>query len=559
MENKRNISVLELVFISSFFLFGLFKEYSSCIYTFICGLLLAINWNRVSKITVYFNFNHFTIWVLTAGYFFTCFYGTDRGMSFIGLMKFLGVLFFLGLISPLNNFEKSRLFQMIPFSGVIMTFIGIIGWFISPMHQFFYIAERLGGFFQYPNVYALFCLLGILLIMEDFQLHPKSGIFIFSTLFLGILLSGSRTVFFLSLLSLAVIILRRKIFLKFIFPTVFLLIVVVVIYSFVSGNTQNLGRFLTSSFSSSTLIGRIIYWKDGFHELLRHPFGLGYLGYYFKEFDIQTASYSVRYIHNDFLQLALDTGIFPGILFILMCIQTLFFRKMSLEKKLCITVMCLHFFMDFDLEFTSMWYIFLLFTANDHNPTFLTCKTRKSGICFCILVSCLSLYVGLAMFPRYLGKQQLTARMLPIYTENTIELLSTETDPDTAAILANRILKQNPYIYTAYDIKALLAFQSQDYENLIHAKEKSLSLQKYNIEAYDNYLNLLSLALTDAVYTNNKSAASALINAALNVPEILEKVKQDTTPLAYHTKDAPSFTLSSSSMDFLQQLSSLSQ
>ena len=163
------------------------------------------------------------------------------------------------------------------------------------------------------------------------------------------------------------------------------------------------------------------------------------------------------------------------------------------------------------------------------------------------------------MFPRYLGKQQLTARILPIYTENNIELLSTETDPDTAAILANRILKQNPYIYTAYDIKALLAFQSQDYENLIHAKEKSLSLQKYNIEAYDNYLNLLSLALTDAVYTNNKSAATALINAALNVPEILEKVKQDTTPLAYHTKDAPSFTLSSSSMDFLQQLSSLSQ
>ena len=150
-------------------------------------------------------------------------------MSFIGLMKFLGVLFFLGLISPMNNFEKSRLFQMIPFSGVFMTFIGIIGWFISPMHQFFYIAERLGGFFQYPNVYALFCLLGILLIMEDFQLHPKSGIFIFSTLFLGILLSGSRTVFFLSLLSLAVIILRRKIFLKFIFPTVFLLIVVAVI------------------------------------------------------------------------------------------------------------------------------------------------------------------------------------------------------------------------------------------------------------------------------------------------------------------------------------------
>lgn len=557
MEEKISITPLNLFFAGSFLLLGLFREYGSCIYTFIWGLLLILGWHRKKNITICFNLEHFSIWMLAVGYFITCFYGIDRGMSFTGFMKFLSVVFFLGILNIQNSSEKKVLFQIIPIIGTFMTLTGILGWFLPPLRQFFYVSQRLGGFFQYPNVYALFCLVGILLLLEDFSWHRKIEIFFISTLFLGILLSGSRTVFFLALLSLGILCLCRKNLRKLILPVVLIFITFGIIYSLLSGNSQNVGRFLTASFSSSTLIGRIIYWKDGIQELLRHPFGLGYLGYFYRESTIQTAPYSIRFIHNDFLQLALDAGIIPGILFVIMCIRSVFFRKISLEKRLCIAIMCLHFFMDFDLEFTSVWYLFLLLAEDNKNSRNLSVNFEKICRGFCILFSCLSLYIGFAMIPRYFGNALLTAQMLPFYTENNIALLSAETNPETAATLSEKILKQNPYIAEAYDIRAILALQDKNYDLMIQSKEKSLSLQKYNMEAYDNYLKLLSIALTDAATDHDRSAAITLLNAIQKVPDILSDIKNNTTPLAYRTKDAPDFTLSDSSDTFLKQAKNL--
>ena len=92
---------------------------------------------------------------------------------------------------------------------------------------------------------------------------------------------------------------------------------------------------------------------------------------------------------------------------------------------------------------------------------------------------------------------------------------------------------------------------------MILSKEKSLSLQKYNMEAYDNYLKLLSMALTDAATDHDRSAAITLLNAIQKVPDILSDIKNNTTPLAYRTKDAPDFTLIDSSDTFLKQAKDL--
>ena len=557
MEEKISITPLNLLFAGSFLLLGLFREYSSCIYSFIWGLLLILSWHKKKNIIICFNFEHFSIWVLAVGYFITCFYGIDHGMSFIGLMKFLSVVFFIGILNMQNSYEKNVLFRIIPAIGTFMTLTGILGWFISPLRQFFYVSQRLGGFFQYPNVYALFCLVGILLLLEDFSEHRKIKFFFVSTLFLGILLSGCRTVFFLTLLSLGILCLCRKKLRKLILPVTLIFITFGIIFSLLSGNSQNMGRFLTTSLSSSTLIGRIIYWKDGIRESLRHPFGLGYLGYFYRESTIQTAPYNVRFIHNDFLQLALDTGIIPGILFVVMCTRSVFFKEISLEKRLCIVVMCLHFFMDFDLEFTSIWYLFLLLAEDNRNSQNLSIHSEKICRGFCILFSCLSLYIGFFMIPRYFGNALLPAQMLPFYTENNVALLSAETDSETAATLSEKILKQNPYIAEAYDIRAILALQNKNYDLMIQSKEKSLSLQKYNMEAYDNYLKLLSMALTDTAAAHDKSASITLLNAIQNVSNILSDVKASTTSLAYRTKDAPNFTLSESSDIFLKQAKNL--
>ena len=93
-----------------------------------------------------------------------------------------------------------------------------------------------------------------------------------------------------------------------------------------TGDFQNIGRFLTSSLNSSTLLGRLLYWQDGIKILMDYPMGCGWRGYSFLQGLYQTGVYEVRYIHNDYLQLMLDGGILPGLLFLILIVKEAFAR-----------------------------------------------------------------------------------------------------------------------------------------------------------------------------------------------------------------------------------------
>ena len=335
-------------------------------------------------------------------------------------------------------------------------------------------------------------------------------------------------------------------------------------YTQITGNVQNIGRFLTSSVTSSTLLGRFIYWKDGIQELLRHPFGLGYLGYYYREPVIQTAFYSVRFVHNDFLQLGLDIGIVPAILFVASYFKIFSEKNLSFERKTTLLIMFLHFFMDFDLEFTSMWYLLGLVTyvseeaqvedidhANYRKYVMMGIKVF-TGIC-----GFFGVYVGSSMLPRYLGNAELTSTLIPYYTENNVEMLSQETDVIKAQNLAEKIYRQNPYIPETYDVFAVLAFQREDYEKVIKEKEKSISLQKYNMDAYERYAMLLAKGMNVAAQKGEERNIKILIEGVKRIPELINQVKRHTTELAYKTKDVPDFMLSEATQKILKEIDKL--
>ena len=63
-------------------------------------------------------------------------------------------------------------------------------------------------------------------------------------------------------------------------------------------------------FLKSTLAWRLIYYCDAVRVIIRHPLGIGVYGWQNLQYGIQSAAYSVKYVHNGFLQLALDGGIF---------------------------------------------------------------------------------------------------------------------------------------------------------------------------------------------------------------------------------------------------------
>ena len=583
VKNLRKTCGVDLLFFAgSFLLLGLFKEYAGCLYTGIWGVLcltkkralssrkenrnLQENGKRALPVSCFDKGIFFCVLAIALFYLLTCLYGVDGGMSLIGFLKFMSVPFFFLYLTQMTEEERRALRALVPVLGCFMTILGIAGRFVAPLHSFFYVENRLGGFFQYPNVFALFCLVGILLLLEGglpdaggcrLSLYGAKGAQA-CILLAGILLSGSRTVFFLTVLAAFLVFLHFPQLRKVVLILLVLAGLLIAAIVGITGNVQNVGRFLTTSLSSSTLVGRVIYWLDGLRELARRWFGLGYLGYYYREPLIRRAFYEVRFIHNDFLQLALDVGILPALGFAAAFIRQLWKRELPFARRIALLVMLLHFWMDFDLEFTAMWYLLLLLAARPQAQSFLRWEfpenMRKWVFPGATVLCCMvSFYVGLAMLPVNFGNAGLSARLLPFYTEANVQILSEETDAGEAQALAQKILRQNSCVPEAYDIQAVIALAQRDYEGMVEAKESSLALQTYGISSYERYLELLAQAISLAAEEGDSEGVETLLQAVVRVPEMLEEVEEQTIDLAYKIQDVPNFTLSEWAQEFVQE------
>ncbi len=558
-QKERNI--LKAIFLSSFFVFGLFMEYAACIYTAVYGIYFGICLCRKRVWKFCRNLESAAVLSVAGFSLLSVLYGVDRGMSLIGFVRLLGVLFFLGIMMQLSEADRRELLQGIPIVGVVMTGVGAVSYPIKPLREFFYVADRLGGFFQYPNVFALFCLTGMILTICGIGLkkvQSRKGTAVAGMLAVGILLSGSRTVFVLMAAALLVLGVRRRSIRK---PLLIgmVLLAAVVLFSFFAGGAQNIGRILTASFSSSTLIGRVIYVLDGLKLIWKHPFGLGYLGYFYREPEIQTALYSVRFVHNDFLQLVLDFGWLPCILMIALFVRNIASRNNSFANRLILAVWGFHLLLDFDLEFVSMWYLLLLFVncSYGEREKSLSDGMRRGMGAASIAVSVIALYLGAGMIPRYLGRADISSALLPFYTESNTEFLSKETDIEKAEMLAHRIRRQNSYVPEVYDVLALAAYAEGDYEAMSEYKKHSLHLQKYNLEAYEKYLMLLSQAISIESGKNNADNVVYLLRCVTEVPQILEAVEVETAPLAYKIRDIPEFELSKELQEYIGKVQEL--
>ena len=545
IENNLVLKYLNILLISSLCLSGLFYEFLGCIF---CGITIAILMLiKVKKkdLVIYINMESITVMIIACMYIITAFYGIDWGMSLIGFVRMLTVVFFMICIMQCTIVERDRLIEIIPLVGCVMTLTGGVSIFIPSLRAIFFQAGRFGGFFLYANVYALFCVIGLIIICKKEVLSRKDIVKV-TLLVVGIMMSGSRTAFLLLIfVSLSIAVKKRKMRLSIII-IIGLSFLFATLYVLYTGDIQNIGRFLTISIRSSTFLGRMLYAKDGMVQILKHPFGNGYLGYFFIEPVIQTGVYSVRYIHNDYMQMALDIGVIPMILFIFIIIKNIFSKKQENWRRLIIFAMAVHLLVDFDLEFISMWMILILLIDTNYGKNI---HFRYSQIC--LLPAVAAIYIGMAMIPRYVGNVILSYKLIPFYTEAGIDVLENETDSENALRIADRLLKQNQYIHQAYDIQAILAYSDGRYYDMEQKKWKSVQLQKYNMDAYNRYVTLISRGISE---TKNTDERKYLLQRVMGVKNELEKIKKNTDTLAWEIRDVPEFELSKEVSDYIEEV-----
>lgn len=546
---------LQMLFFVLPFIFGLYYEFAAYITGIALGIFLCkqIHKNKV----LYFTKSIPAILSIVAYlfYFLSIFFAVDKGMAVAGFFKMLPIPLFLIVLMQCKEKQRWALFEVIPFSGIIMLLISAVFGLFEGFNQFFYSAGRLGGFFQYSNAFALYLLLGCVVLLSNDQVFEKKfrlgGAFL---LFAGILLTGSRFVFVLAIITIIYFIVIKTDIRKSLVIFVSVGILAAVLLTIITGYYENIGRFLTIGIGESTFVGRFIYYKDAIGQITKHPFGLGYMGYFYAQPSFQTAVYSVRYVHNDFLQMALDIGIIPTVLWIVSLIMSLFSKHTHiLQKQLLILIVAASLF-DFHLQFIIISLI-MIQTLDIGEPFPIHKKNAlRCGIGIIGTFVVLWAIMATAFFMDYMENRALALKLYPWNTDARIKQLMVENKTSTLETTADLILKQNKHIALAYEAKAIIAQKNKDLDSMVSYEIEALKNEPYEINAYERYLEMLSVEIEAANAQKDWKTLRQLAGEALKIPKMLDAVKTKTDSRAYAIDEKPELQLDQSYQIYLEQL-----
>lgn len=488
-ERFKQTDFSEIILTVSLLCVGAFHEFVSCILSVAMLLWLAVQAVRNKQICCYINVTSLCVIGIVLFYALSAFWAVDSGMALVGFVKYLPVLLYLLVLQQKSS--PDRMFSRLPLVAAGMTVLSVIAMQIPVLAPYVSVSGRLAGFFEYPNTFALFLLVSELIVIAK-EKYRAADAAVIAVLLFGLLYSGSRTVFVLAVLSNAVLIFtgKNKRVKISVAALIALLVIGFAVYFILSGKTSAFGRFLTISLQESTFVGRLLYFKDALPVILRHPFGLGYMGYYDIQQSIQTGVYSVMFVHNDFLQLMLDIGWIPALLFIAAIMKSIFSGKKPLYKRVILGVMALHGCFDFNLQFVAMFMLLLLFTDYAAGKEY-TVKPRGAVVGVCSFLAAVSLYFGTSLTLSHFGAYQAAFSVYPLDTRSQTQLLLKETDLQKADAMADDILTRNESVTVAYSVKARYAYSKGDFAKVIEYKQQIFDRTTFAYEEYEEYCYML--------------------------------------------------------------------
>lgn len=465
--------------------------------------------------------------------------GIDTGESIYGMIKLATVFLLIFWFWQIEEEQKENLWKTLPVTGVIL--IVFSGFFsLMPVKQDWISSTgRLAGPFAYPNAMALFLLIGII-VTENLLGKKRRWLELF--LCIGVLMTGSRTAFFFLCCFLLYYFLKyhgtnKNLILGFLCLTV----TVAAAFALMGAEPFGIGRFLSFRLHSSTFQGRLLYWEDACRMLLKYPLGLGYMGYFYLQQKMQTGVYSVRFVHNEWLQSMLDYGIPAGIGIWVYLIRQLRVCKEHWKKELLCLIAAYSFF-DFPLQFWGILLILLLLLQPVASRQII-CDKRMvwkliSGLLFFMFAIC-ALVSGMARFWAMQEEYENAACWNPFSTEYRTELLLHADDLESAVIYADQALAHNKLLYSAYKVKANAAAEEGNIESFLENEKNVLEMRKYKIEEYETYFRILYSLYSKAAQKNDLSSVKQCIEEMEKIPETIAQVKKETSVRAYRIREKP--------------------
>ena len=467
----------------------------------------------------------------------------DRAADFIGLMYVATALLWYYLCYQNGNETNAGILKTVPYLGAFITCIGLVSLPFPTIYNFFWTADRYGGVFLYPNACALFMVIGIIILTHDIKWKKFSIDYVLlALLVVGLLLSASRSVELLFVVWCIYVACKNKNLRKPVLIGLGVLSCGVVLVGFLTGMSSNVSRILKLFSESSTIWGRLLYDADGLKILAGHPLGLGYLGYYFIQGSCQNGVYVVRFAHNDFLQAGLDYGIIAMLAMTAFVIYQIFKGKTDETRREVLAFIALASLMDFHLQFMPILMVGMLCLDYEYSPAPAKQKLPRENYVFLGIFILVFGYFVIPCLCNFAGNTDMALKWWGSYTQAQIDKLCEDIGQDEAEYYGAALIGHNEYATTAYNVLSYSAALSGDYDRAMELRDKVISLQRYNIDMYIAYDELL-IDMMEAAGQDGDETAYAKLSAKYDeLPEKLSMLEETTSPLAYKIKDLPRFS-----------------
>ena len=114
--------------------------------------------------------------------------------------------------------------------------------------------------------------------------------------------------------------------------------------------------------------------------------------------------------------------------------------------------------------------------------------------------------------------------------------------------LKKSIIKNNNDIE---NMKAVTALEQNDYKGMIAYKKKALSITKYDIAEYQDYIVMLKMAIDDSIARNDADDYQNYVKDLLEILAQLKEVEKNTHWLGWKLRDTPKLTLAQEYVDYI--------
>lgn len=489
------------------------------------------------------------LYSLCACHLVTVPFAVSPGMAFTGFLRTaVWVLFFIYAASYSQE-ERKQILDAVAYEGAILSLLATAAFLYNSAAGVASRNGRIDGLFQYANTWALFQLIClILLLLKDRR--RKIDWAAMAVLVCGIYLSGSRGIFLLFLFMALVwggwSVLREKKLLPVALGALGILVIGALAVALSGGLV--LDRLRAITLSSSSLNGRLLYDLDGLRMLLRHPLGVGRGGYLYIQPLEQTGVYTLRAIHNEYLQAALDGGVLAGVFLAGLAACLLFRKGAPLRERAVVFAVAAHILIDFDLHFSAV--AFLLLLCGSGGKCRQISLPRRPLLISGALLALAFGYFTAAYYMDFTGRAKTAYTMFPADLSLAENYLQTFSTVEQAEPIADRIIASTSLSMVAWDCKFGAAAGRADLPAMVEAKYHYLRLNRYRGEVYEAFTSLLE----NACAQGSQEELSQYLTVTRNVIQQLEEVNNTTSPLAYRIVDKPQLEFSGEILGRLQQI-----